>query len=382
MKILLVNGVRRVREAGAAGVVFHHAEELEKLGHQVEMWFLDDILAPPRWPGRFEMLEFATAVSRRIRQNPSKFDVVVLHAPSGCAYGLHRKLFSSQSLPPYVLFMHGCEERYTVAMRIEERKGRATNFALKNRIWHRLYHQTLYDFAISTANFGAVVNREGWLISELKHKHPSGHIWYIPNGVGPEFFQPHSYTESPDRLLYVGTWLDRKGIYYLVDAFAELASTLPQLSLTVAGCSLPVDRIRADFPEPVRSRVNVIPFLTRAEMPALYTSHDIFVFPSLMEGMPLTLLEAMASAMPIVTTTSGGMADLIENEFTGLLVPAADAPACASAIHRMYHDAPLRQNLGFAAQETAKRYSWRAVTAQLEHVLKLAVQAQKAATSA
>ena len=238
MRILIAIGVRRIKEAGAAGVAFNHAEELEKLGHQVELWFSDDLLHPPRWPARFQELEFAAVVSRRIRSNPSQFDVVNIHAPWGCVYGCSRKLLPSAKLPPYVFTMQGSEERYTLAMRFEHRKGRARNFALKNRIWHRAYHQTMYNLSISTADFGAVANREGWLLSELKYGHPSGRIWYVPNGTNPDFFRPRVFSDSPARrLLFVGTWLDRKGIYYLADSFAELALRLPDITLTIVGCS-------------------------------------------------------------------------------------------------------------------------------------------------
>ena len=195
MKILIAIGVKRQKEAGAAGVVFNHAEQLQKLGHQVDTWFFDDLLPFPRWPARFQELEFAFAVSRRIRQSPAQYDVVNLHAPWGGVYGLSRKLWPSAAFPPYVFSMQGSEERYTRAMRFEQKKGRASNFAWKNRLWHRLYHQTMYDLAIKTADFGNVANREGWIFSELKYGHLPGRIWYIPNGTDPEFLQPRTFVD-------------------------------------------------------------------------------------------------------------------------------------------------------------------------------------------
>src|SRR5271157_966793 len=124
MKILIATGVIRSKEAGAAGVVLNHAEQLQILGHRVDTWFFDDLLPSPRWPARFQELEFTFAVSRRIRKNPAQYDVVNLHAPSGCAYGLLRRLFPSPALPPYVFTLQGSEERYAVAMRFEAKKGR------------------------------------------------------------------------------------------------------------------------------------------------------------------------------------------------------------------------------------------------------------------
>ncbi len=378
MRILIVVGVLRQREAGAAGVVFNHAAELEKLGHQVDCWFFDDILQTPRWPSRFKDLEFAFKVSSRIRRQPGQFDVVNLHAPCGCIYGLARKWSASAKLPPYVFTMQGSEERYTHAMRFEQQLGRAANFSWKNRAWHRAYHQRMYDLSISTANYGAVANREGWILSELKYDQPSGHIWYVPNGVNESFFQPRAFPDAPaNKLLYVGTWIDRKGIYYLSEAFAALARRLPQVQLTVAGCLVGEEQVKASFPEAVRRQVSVIPFLSREAMPELYAAHDIFVFPSLVEGMPLTLLEAMAGAMPAVTTNTCGMADLVQDEVNGLLVAPADSESLHKAMARLSESADLRRRLGTAAQETARHYTWPIVTAQLERVLRIAVESTR-----
>jgi glycosyltransferase involved in cell wall biosynthesis len=267
-------------------------------------------------------------------------------------------------------------------MNFEYQKGRAPNFAWKNRVWHRLYHQSMYDLSISKANYGAVANREGWILSELKYGHPPGRIWYVPNGVNENFFLPRQCADAPsNRLLYVGTWLDRKGIRYLADAFAALAARSPEVQLTIAGCIIPAEQVKAYFPPQIRNCISVIPFLARDAMPALYATHDIFVFPSLVEGMPLTLLEAMAGAMPVVTTNTCGMSDLIENEANGLLVPAADAAALGNALDRLRNSPELRRALGLRAQDSVRRYTWDLITRQLEQVFQLAVDSRRPESS-
>ena len=164
-------------------MVFNHAAELAKRGHAVDCWFLEDVLEQPAKPKRFEALFFARALSRRIRREPGKYDVVNLHAPWGCVYGVWRRRSGKRDAPPYVMTMQGSEERYVQAMRLEERKGRAWNFSWKNRVWHRVYHQTMYDYSIKTADYGAVANREAWICAELKYRRAPGLIWYVPNGV-------------------------------------------------------------------------------------------------------------------------------------------------------------------------------------------------------
>jgi len=97
------------------------------------------------------------------------------------------------------------------------------------------------------------------------------------------------------------------------------------------------------------------------------------------EGMPLTLLEAMAGAMPVVTTNTCGMSDLIDNETNGLLVPAADAAALGYAIDLLQSSPEMRSTLGLRAQESARRYTWDRIVRQLEQVLQLAVESQRQA---
>jgi len=361
-------------------VVFYHAEELQKLGHQVETWFFEDVLPKPRWPARFQELEFAAAISRRIRKSPDKFDVVNLHAPWGCVYGISRGMFPSTELPPYVFTMQGSEERYVLAMKLEDKKGRAEHFAWKNRAWHWLYHQTMYDFSISRANFGAVANREGWILSELKYGHAPGRVWYVPNGTEAHFFRERSFESGPARkLLYVGTWLDRKGIVYLAEAFGILARRVPELTLTVAGCMVPEEMVKKAFPEDARAKVKVIPRVSRGDMLALYAAQDVFVFPSLVEGMPLSMLEAMATAMPVVTTNTCGMADVIEDGVNGLLVSPADSTELARVVEGVCKDGELRRELGIAGQSTARSYTWDRIARHMERVLTLAVEEKRSA---
>ena len=375
MKILIAIGVPRQVEAGAAGVALNHARELEKRGHQVDCWFLDDVLARPAKPKRLEALFFAYRAAQRIVRQRHAYDVVNLHAPWGCVYGSWRRVLHPSGVPPYVMTMQGSEERFSRAMAWEHRKGRAPNFGWKNRMWHGIYHQSMYDWSIRTADFGAVANREAWVMAELKYNREPGRIRYVPNGVGEEFFADRNYaSRSPFRLLYVGTWLDRKGVHYLAESFGLLAREDSSVWLTVAGCGNSEVEVKSSFAPAIRDRVSVVPFVPRSEMPSVYASHDIFVFPSLVEGMPLTLLEAMASGMPVVTTTSSGMQDVVENDFNGLLVPPANTSELARAVSKLCGSVELRCRLGHEAQNTMRRYTWPRITEQLEEILTLAAQ--------
>lgn len=371
----MATDVPRQKEAGTAGVLFNHARELQKRGHDVECWFLEDVMDPNTWPKRFVTLSFAFRVAKRIMNAPSKYDVVNLYAPVGCVYGTWRKAFQRKRTPPCVFTMHGLIERYAYIMQREHRKGRAWHFGWKNRLWHRVYHQSMFSWAIRTADYGVACNREAWTYSELVHDRDPGRLWYVPNGVEEMFFREHDYAErTPVRLLYVGTWLDRKGIYYLAEAFRALVLKGVPVELTVAGCMNSEAEVMAFFHPEVCDHVRVLPFVKREDMPAIYVEHDIFVLASLMEGMPLSLLEAMAAGMPVVTTYNSGMADVVEDGFNGLTVPTADADSLVEAVDRLCSSAKLRRQLGQEAAKTMQRYTWECVTRQFERVLMFAVR--------
>ena len=109
-------------------------------------------------------------------------------------------------------------------------------------------------------------------------------------------------------------------------------------------------------------------------MAAVFANHDVCVFPSLVEGMPLTLLEAMAAGMPVVTTNVCGMADIVEDGVNGILTVPGDAQSLAAAVERLHHSTDLRRRLGVAAQCSMRGYTWKKVTRKLEEILCLAAQ--------
>jgi glycosyltransferase involved in cell wall biosynthesis len=375
VRILIVTDVPRDWEAGTAAVLLNHAKELQKLGHDVDCWFRADVLDKPAWPRRFETVIFSIRVARSILRARDKYDVVEIHVPLGFVYGAHRKLFGRKGTPPYVFTMQGIIERHALVMRREHSKGRAWHFGWKNRLWHRFYLQTLHYFAIKMADYGVASNREAWTYPELKYDCDPGRLWYVPNGADERFFTTREYERSETiRLLYVGTWLDRKGIYYLADAFQSLIRRRLSIELTIAGCLCEEQEVKRFFTPDSWSKVRVLPFVKRESMPEIYANHDVFVFPSLMEGMPLVLLEAMASGMPVVTTEICGMADVVEHNVNGLLVPPANSERLVEATERLCESVELRSRIGREAQRTMRCYTWPHVVRKLEMVLSLAAQ--------
>ena len=373
MRIVIAAPVPNHPEGGVANVVYNSAAELRSRGHEVTCLFREDMISGPLAVPRFEAVYFAYRLAKTLRRRRDEFDVAHIHGPVGFAYGLLRRFGRTSGLPPYVMMLHGIEERRIYTMGREAKRGRAWYFRWKNRVWERIYHLPLYRFSILSADHVAVINWETWTMLQLKYNREIGRVWYVPNGVERQFFIDHDYRDGRAlRLLFVGGWLDHKGVYYLRDGFEILAQRNPSLRLTIAGCSVDAETVRQFFPVSIRERLDILPFVPREEMPALYARHDIFAFPSLFEGLPIVLLEAMAAGMPVVTTETCGMKDVVEDDYNGLLVKPADSQAFADAVEKLADSADLRARLGRAACETMRRQTWERVGMQLEEIFALA----------
>jgi glycosyltransferase involved in cell wall biosynthesis len=361
MKVLISAFVGKRREGGVAGVAYGVGQGLEQLGHSVEYVFAGDLPASPRTPTRFRELEFAVELARFLVRNPNRYSVVNLHAPNGCVYGPLQRILPTvkKNGPAYIMTLHGLEERRIYGMSREAKKGKAYHFSLRNRIWHRLYHLPRYYLSIKTADHAVCVGRETWTLMQLKYDLDPDQISYAPNGVDGRFFMPREMSSVDGaRLLYAGTFLDQRGIFYLRDAIRGLSRRLPNLRLTIAGCGSEASEVLNFFGPELQSFLDVRAMVPHEQMPQLLADNDIFVFPSIVEGTPLAVQEAMAAGMAVITTETCGMIDLVENEFNGILIPQANSEALESAVIRLAHDSELRTNLGRAAQATMRRFTW------------------------
>jgi len=141
--------------------------------------------------------------------------------------------------------------------------------------------------------------------------------------------------------------IEQKGIPYGLAAFAQVASEYPTAHLLIAGDGV----LRADLEAQAQNlglggRVHFLGW--RTDAPQLMAGLDLFLMPSLWEGFGMTLLEAMAQAVPILGSTAGAIPEVVRDGDTGLTVPPADATAIAIALRRLLADASLRQRMGLA----------------------------------
>ncbi|MBS1839697.1 MAG: glycosyltransferase family 4 protein [Acidobacteria bacterium] len=380
MKILMTAGSPRWFESGTSAVLYNMGRELTALGHQVDFLFREDLVSDNEMRGRFRETKFAWRLAKHIRRHAKEYDIANLHAPVGFVYGILQRLFPKKQGPPYVVSLHALEEWRTHAMKREDRKGRAWHFNWKNRAWQRVYNQSRFDYSVRTADAAHSFCRDVWTLLHLKYDLDPERILYVQSGVDARFFIQRNYEDRrPLRLLYVGTWLDQRGIFYLRDALNHMLGNFTDWTMTFAGVVTPEETIRNFFGDRLQKHLQIIYKVPAAEMPQLYSQHDVLLLPSLMEGPSFAVMEAMASGMPVITTETCGMVDSIEDGVDGLLIPTANADAIEQAVLRLARSPELRSSLGKAAQIRMRRRSWAEYGKKVEALFQFVLDNHRAA---
>lgn len=176
----------------------------------------------------------------------------------------------------------------------------------------------------------------------------SREVHYVPNSVDATAFRPETADNSlraslglgQDRCLgFVGELREKKGMRFLLPAFAELARARPLRLLLIGGvrseCQAALEEFRRSMPAAAERLVELSYERNAARLSRLLALCDVVVFPSLYEGMPNALLETMAAARPVLATDVGGHRDLIAHGETGALLSTRDLDRLPEAIAEM-----------------------------------------------
>jgi glycosyltransferase involved in cell wall biosynthesis len=187
---------------------------------------------------------------------------------------------------------------------------------------------------------------------------PRAHLAIVPNGVDCEKFIPAPRADSTRVVvLFVGWLLPEKGVFDLVDAVRRLDGAGSRFVVRLVG---PYHGYEQALRDRVRDAslgdaIEIVgPVVSRAEIVAEYQRADIFTLPSWAEGLPVSVLEAMACELPIVATQVGGVPDVVSAD-CGELVPPKQPARLAEALNRFIDDSALRRTAGRAARERVRK---------------------------
>ena len=146
----------------------------------------------------------------------------------------------------------------------------------------------------------------------------------------------------------------------VLDAFARVRAEVPDATLVVAGAGSERPRLERMAPAGVRFVGAVAP----QWMPALLADNDIFLNASVVDNQPVSILEAFAAGLPVVSTPTGDIPAMVRHDETGVIVPPLDAKALADAVLVLLRHPERATGLARAARHEIERYTWPAVAEQ------------------
>src|SRR5438270_554070 len=181
----------------------------------------------------------------------------------------------------------------------------------------------------------------------------------IANGIDVERFEralPSPALEfEGNKVVGMVARLDlQKGFEYLLGAARESCGVFPALKVVIVGEG-PDRQAIEHMIQRFGLQSNVIPAGQHSDMPAVYAAMDIFVLPSLNEGLPMTILEAMAASRPVIATRVGAIPSVIKDGDTGSLVAPGDTQSLRSAVARLLSQRDLCRRIGAAGHNWVSR---------------------------
>jgi glycosyltransferase involved in cell wall biosynthesis len=167
---------------------------------------------------------------------------------------------------------------------------------------------------------------------------------------------------------YVGRLVRLKGLAYLLRAFEKLLKDSHSIHLLIVGYGPERSSIESAVSK-LGLKTTITGWVERRNVPHYVSAMDILVNPSLTEGLPLTVMEAMAMQKPVVATDVGGTSDLISNGLNGFLVPPHDTRSISTAINTLLLDPRLRHTMGIAGRRIIEEnFSWDVIVPKVEKV--------------
>lgn len=309
----------------------------------------------PAWAGRLKgvrallrMLPYLAALWRAAGR------VQVFHVMANSGWSWH--LFAAPAI--WIGHLRG------TPVVVNYRGGEAANFLRQAAAWMRPSLRRCAALAVPSGFLANVFGQHG--IDSV----------IVPNIINLERFSAASAARAPGglRLLVARNLEDLYDNASALRAFALVRQAHPEAQLTVAGSG----PLRSEL-EQLARELGVAPavhFTGRvdtADMPALYRNADIMLNPSLIDNMPNSVLEALASGTLVVSTNVGGVPYIVEDGATALLVPPANPAAMAQAVLRLADDAALADALRSAGRASVAQYAWNSIKPRLLDVYRQAL---------
>jgi glycosyltransferase involved in cell wall biosynthesis len=295
----------------------------------------------PAWTGRlrgaralFRLLPYLAALWRAAGR------CQVMHVMANSGWSWH--LFAAPAV--WIAKLRG------IPVVINYRGGEAESFFAGSFAWVRPTLRQVAAIAVPSGFLEEIFRRRGFAAR------------IVPNIIDLEHFAPQVEGRPADQAPHLVVTRNLEDIYDIptaLRAFARLHEKFPAARLSVAGSG----PRREDLERLARELgiAEVTTFtgrLDNADMASLYRSAHLMLNASRVDNLPISILEALASGVPVVSTDVGGIPHLVEHERTALLVSPGDPEAMAEAAGRLWRDRLLSKRLRTAGLALARQYAW------------------------
>jgi len=190
---------------------------------------------------------------------------------------------------------------------------------------------------------------------------PHDKIRVIHNGIDVDIFYPRKKNQHKNyqQLLWIGRFVSGKGVNILIDAFQKIVKDFKEARLILVGEGPQRSQIENQIERAgLKKNVEIYDYWDNSKIAEIYNQSDIFILPSLMEGVPRTMLEAMACGIPIIVTDLPHLKVIVEG--AGLIFPPGDSAELSCAISRLLNNKELALQLGETGRsKIVQQYSWK-----------------------
>jgi len=219
-------------------------------------------------------------------------------------------------------------------------------FKRSRRVWLiRIIEKLAYKLADGIIT----TSKENYQYIEKTYE-PSGVHILIPNYVETDVFKPMKVSKRKGSICFVGRLTPQKNLFALLDAFRALPFTL-----TIIGSGEQKEQLK-QYADENKIKVAFLGNVPNHKLPNILNQHELFILPSLWEGMPKVLLEAMSCGLPVIGTKVKGITEVITHGKNGILCDT-DSKSIRNAIIRLMHDEKKRQLGRNARKSILERYS-------------------------
>lgn len=331
-------------------------------GHRVEYLFADALAGDlgPRAARLISPVRAAVRLAQKLERG-APAPIAILHEPIGwpAAVFLRGRVHT-------VAMIHACEIKCW-GIQLDTRHATGERVSASSRVVWPLTQlsQTWATLKSAEAVFCLASEDIAYLRDRLRV--PEDRIARIDNGVEPPFLGlPFQEGPTERDIIFLGSWIPRKGIRVLIAALEKLAAAGVQAKLTLAGTGVSAEAIRPSLPAAWREDTEIIPRVQASQLIALYRRHSIFLLPAIVEGIPLAMLEAMACGLCPIVSDVGGVSDVVTDRVNGRLMPKLDVDALVATVTHALRNPDETRSLARNAHATLQRYGWDRAAGQVE----------------